>query len=186
MLALVLPAAQGTGQSYPRGGQPFRHSDRRHPDACEGGRAWLGLAGEGHDESSDSTAAVQPGQRAAPAGQADHQLHDFELRPRAVLRGRQALRLHLVRDAAQHDVLRRREAHADGLPSGGRRTHGPHARRARVEHSEGHRPRRLGSSFRPSTTRWRRATRPASHAIRPSDAAAPAAAPIARSGTCRA
>ena len=47
----------------------------------------------------------------------DHQLHDLELRPRVVLRGRQALRLHLVRDAAQHDVVRRGPAHAAGVPA---------------------------------------------------------------------
>ena len=54
----------------------------------------------------------------------------------------QALRLHLVRDAAQHDVVRRGAPHAAHLPGRGRGAHAAHVRCARVEHSEGHRPRR--------------------------------------------
>ena len=188
MLAMVLPAAQGTGPLVPQGtGKPPGAADRRHADAGQGGRARLGLAGEGHDESRDAAAALQPGQRAAPPGQADHELHDFELRPRAVLRGRQALRLHLVRDAAQHDVLRRGAAHDDGLPSRRRRADDPHAGCVRVEHPEGHRPRRARDHrSRPSTMRSRRGTRRASPGIRRSDAGAPAAARTASSGTRRA
>ena len=61
LLVMVLPAA-GTGQA-PVGGTI---------DAREGRRASLGLAGEGHHGSRHPAAALQPGQGAAPSGQADH------------------------------------------------------------------------------------------------------------------
>ena len=160
LLAMVWPAAQGAGQA-PTTGRPnhatdgfaresdggrsrrgVRRSGRRHADASESRRARVGLAGEGHDGPRNPAPALQPGERAASSGQADHQLHDFELRPRALLRGRQAFRLHLVRDAAQHDVLRRRATDDPGVPSRRSGSDGPHAGCARIEHSESHRPRR--------------------------------------------
>ena len=119
-----------------------RHADRRHGRTRKGRRARMGMAGQGDDESRHAAAALQPRQGAAAAGQADHQLHHFELQSRAVLRSRQALRLHLVRDAAQHDVLRRGAADDGGVPRCRRRADDPHARRAGVEHPEGHRSRR--------------------------------------------
>ena len=83
MLAIVLPAAHGQAPvEVRRGKSPAGAPIGGTLDAGEGGRARLGLAGEGHDESRDAAAALQPRQRAAPPGQADHELHDLELRPR--------------------------------------------------------------------------------------------------------
>ena len=65
-----------------------RRTDRRHADAEESRRARLGLAGEGDDEPGHAAAALQQGQGSAAPGQADHQLHDLQLRPGPVLRGR--------------------------------------------------------------------------------------------------
>ena len=130
---------QGGGQ---RGGATGRSADRRHADAEESRRARLGLAGEGDDESRHAAAALQPRERSAAQRSADHELHDFELRPGAVLRGGEALRLHLVRDAAQHDVVGRDPPHAGRLSARRRGAVHPHARCLRVQHPEGHRPRR--------------------------------------------
>ncbi len=68
-------------------------------------------------------------------------------------------------------------------PGRRRRADGPHARRARVEHSEGDRYRRQSaSSSRRSTTRWRRGMRRGSRATRRSAGAALAADRSDRSG----
>ena len=89
-----------------------------------------------------AAAVLQQGQGTALPGQADHELHDRHLQPGPLLRGGQALRLHLVRDAAQHDVVRRGAADDSGVPRRGRRADDPHAGCPRVEHSEGDRSRR--------------------------------------------
>ena len=142
---MLLPALHGQVPSQPAGSKPAAGTlDRRHDRAGKGRRARVGVAGEGDDESRHPAAALQPREGTAPPGQADHQLHHLQFRPGAVLRGRQAFRLHLVRDAAQHDVVRRGPAHDPRVPWRRRRADGAHARRARVEHSEGHRSRRPG------------------------------------------
>ena len=58
------------------------------------------------------------------------------------MRGPEALRVRLVRDAAQHDVVGQRREDDRGVPRPGRRrADDPHAGSARIEHSEGDGPR---------------------------------------------
>ena len=86
---------------------------------------------------------LEQGEGTAVQRQAGHQLHDQHVRSGLLLRGPQALRLRLVRDAAQHDVVGRRREDDRGVPwPRRRRADDPHAGSARVEHSEGDRPRR--------------------------------------------
>ena len=86
---------------------------------------------------------LQQGEGNALQRQAGHQLHDQHVRSGVLLRGPQALRVRLVRDAAQHDVVGRRREDDRRVPGPRRRrADDPHAGSARIEHSEGDRPRR--------------------------------------------
>ena len=132
----------GWRDGRPRWSDAGGRTNRRHADAEESRRARLGLAGESPDESRHAEATLQPRERSAVQRSTDHELHDFQLRSRAVLRSRQAFRLHLVRDAAQHDVVGRSPSNDRGVSQGGSGADGPHARCLRVEHPEGDRHRR--------------------------------------------
>src|SRR5688572_26690004 len=140
-------AGAGRGPCWTSGwrasGWSRRRTNWRDAHAGETRRARVGLAGQGLHQPGDAAAVLQQGQGTAVPGQADHQLHDVQLQPRAVLRTAQALRLHLVRDAAQHDVVRRGAADAADLSW--RRWRGaddPDLRRAGIDDPEGHGPRR--------------------------------------------
>ena len=146
----------------------------------------LGLAGEGDDEPATPRPLYNRAKEAAAPGQADHELHDFELRPGPVLRSRQAFRLHLVRDAAQHDVVRRRPPHAAGVSQAsaprrwsGCRMHSSRAFRRPPTSA------RSASSCPRWTTRSRRGIRRGSRGIRRSGGAAPAAGRGASCGAGR-
>ena len=85
---------------------------------------------------------LQQGQGTAVQRQASHELHHRLVRSGLLLRGAQALRLRLVRDAAQHDVVGQRREDDRGVPWTRRRgADDSDAGSARVEHSEGDRPR---------------------------------------------
>ena len=139
--------ARGTGSRIAWCGTRGRHRRRwalrrsagpGHTDADGARRAWVGMAGQGQHQPEYAEAVLQQGQRAPLPGQAGHQLHDLELQPRSLLRGGQALRLRLVRDAAQHDVVRRGAAHDPDLPTSRCGADDSHARRARSQHAESH------------------------------------------------
>ena len=125
-------------------GRPRQSGDRRLGRECDRRRfARLGLDEPVVRRRELQAPVLQQGEGDALQRQAGHQLHDQHLRSGVLLRGPQALRVRLVRDAAQHDVVGQRREDDRGVPRPRRRraVH-PHAGSARVEHSEGHRPRR--------------------------------------------
>ena len=79
------------------------------------------------------TPAVQYGQAEASGPQTDLQLHGIQVGCRRLLREGQALRLHLVRHAAQHAGVQRHRADDRGVPARRRDSHDPGAGRARMD-----------------------------------------------------
>ena len=197
VLALAVQADQGRGAAHPAehqvrvagvraaagaAGRDWR-TDRRHAHADSRRCTRLGLAGQSLDESGDAASLVQQGQGTAAPGQADHQLHHRDLQPGPLLRSGQTLRLHLVRDAAQHDVVRRSAADAARVPGGGCGADDPYDRTPWSRVFRGRRTSaRLASLCRPSTMHWRPAMRRDSLAIRHSAGEAPEADRSARCG----
>ena len=148
-LAMVLQAEQGAGRGAGQGGG-------RAGGAAAGGAPIGGTLTPAMPDARgwgwQVKASINPNtprpfyNRAKELLLQDKQITSYTMssyNPELYCEVRQALRLHLVRDAAQHDVVGRGAADDAGLPRRRRRgADDPHARRARVDDPEGHRPRR--------------------------------------------